>query len=146
MQTIPLPPQPWEYYYRYRDVLTQSGSYGSTLYSSFKYTQVTLSLEKFIVLRKTPKGVWIENHKYPSQPEQKFILTSMHRKWAYPTIHEAQIEFMSRKKRQFSIIENQLRQAQAAIHQAASDFNMEPETYKPASVQAVYGDEEEIDF
>lgn len=48
-------------------------------------------LEKFCVIRETPKGCWIE---YGGG--EKFILAGVGKRFAYPTIEEAKISFLKR--------------------------------------------------
>lgn len=77
-----------ECYYRYYD------SGGEYVY-----------LHAFRVLRRTPKGVWVETEGYPRY--ERFVLDSGRRRFCYPTLEEAWASFLKRKERQLLILSAQ---------------------------------------
>jgi hypothetical protein len=83
-------------YYRYYEVSTTSG--------------VEVYFCTFIVLKKTTKGVWIDNY-----GNKKFVLNDARKKFACPTKGLAKESFIARKKRQIQILNKQLQKAKAAL-------------------------------
>lgn len=73
-----------EFYYRYYD-------------SSF-LEEITIGLEKFRVVKYTPKGVWIETYAYPTK--RKFVLNDARVRYAYPTKELAENSYRKRKEHQ----------------------------------------------
>lgn len=70
------------------------------------------------VIKKTPKGAWVEQEGYNARynPKQKkFILDAAIKKWANPTIEEAINAFKHRKIRQIRILSNRLQEAKKAV-------------------------------
>ena len=64
-------------------------------------------LHHFLVTKITPKGVRLENG--------RFILLSAHKRFACPTVEEARLSFIARKKRQLEILNSQLRSTNSAL-------------------------------
>ena len=102
-----------EYFYRYHDVLYSSGSE-----EFFNYgISVRLYLTRYLVVKHTPKGVWLCTHSLDDQPD-KFILLSATKRWACPTKEEALESFKKRKQRQISILSGQIARANEALFKA----------------------------
>lgn len=69
-------------------------------------TAPELKIYRYPVLRRTPKGAWID---VGSEP--RFILLTANKRWACETEEEARESFAARRKRQIAILNAQLRQA-----------------------------------
>ncbi len=76
--------EPREVYYRYYEM----GSY--------------VGVEEFRVLRRTPKGVWVDTLGY--RRPKRFVLDSGRKRFCYPTLAEAWASFLKRKERQQAIL------------------------------------------
>lgn len=66
-------------------------------------------LEKFLVRRITPKGVWVQT--YLGEP-QRFIRSDTRKQWASPTEAEAVRQLLFRTTKRISILQNQLKECQ----------------------------------
>jgi hypothetical protein len=71
-------------------------------------------LTRYHVLSHTPKGCWIEI----AWKKKKFILLGARKRYACPTIKEAQTSFFHRKYRQLRILKAQVEAVQATITHA----------------------------
>lgn len=69
--------------------------------------------ERYRILRRTPKGVWIEMSGFPFT--DKFVLLYGRKRFAYPTKEEALTSFIARKRRQIGICKYQLEVAERAM-------------------------------
>jgi len=77
---------------------------------------VHVDLFMYSVVRKTPKGVWID---YGDR--ERFVLcgtTKSKKRFAYPTVKEALAGFLSRKGRQLNILHSQANRVEEAIREA----------------------------
>lgn len=74
--------------------------------------RVAVNLAEFVVLRVTPKGVWVTP---PYYGDPRFIRLSARKRYACPTKEEALTSFLARKERQLSILEAQARNVRKAI-------------------------------
>lgn len=83
-------------FYRYTDSLVSAGvdEFDNSLGPGY----ITVYLNKYNVIKTTPKGVWIS---YAC--DKKFILLSARKKFACATIEEARQSFIARKTKQASI-------------------------------------------
>lgn len=70
-----------------------------------------VELRRFRVLKRTPKGVWLEG--WPSS--RRFVLNEATKRFACPTIAEALESFIARKKRQIKIYRRRMEDAQDAL-------------------------------
>lgn len=121
------------YYYRYYESVEHDPYYqGIELYRG----RVRLDCEKYTVLRKTPKGVWIR--RWSGSNPETFILDSSPKKVAWPTKKEAAVHFITRKKNQILLLTRQLARAQEALWEAADVFEVADIT-KPATLKDIYG-------
>lgn len=110
-----------EYWYRYEDYHTAPplDEWEQPVGRGEGY----ITLRKWIVLRYTPKGLWIEYEtEYGSK---KFILAGAHKRFACPTIEEAQISFLARKKKQLGILETRAGDVRDIITKAKRKFTRE---------------------
>lgn len=111
-------------YFRYSEVLRgtgytdQWGEYVST------GSYVALQLQEFQVIKHTPKGVRIQDYHYRGGTLEtgRLICHDWNKKWACPTVEEARLSFIARKKRQARIYEARLRQAKEALQLAEDGF------------------------
>lgn len=103
-------------YFRFEEVLCGTGytdvcgEYVST------GSYVRLQLREYQVIRRTPKGVRIDD--YRGSEHGRFISSEWNKQWACPTVEEARRSFIARKRRQARILEARLRQARAAMQLA----------------------------
>lgn len=72
-----------------------------------------IRLLEFEVLKHTPKGVWVG-----SWSNKRFVLTSARKRYACPTKQEALDSFIARKKRQQTILRNQLQHVKTVLAMA----------------------------
>lgn len=69
---------------------------------------LAISVLKFRVIRRTPKGVWVvPDYYWPCEKRKRFILDGKGRRYAYPTREEARASFIIRKKREIQHCTNQ---------------------------------------
>lgn len=66
---------------------------------------LAISVEEYIVVRRTPKGRWVVNSYWYGRGEyakrmEKFILDGRGKRWAYPTREEARVSFIIRKQKE----------------------------------------------
>lgn len=73
-------------------------------------SQQVLEVKKFKITKVTAAGIWID---YWTGP--KFVLLTAHKKFACLSLDEAKESFRARKKRQISILSNQLHRAEYAL-------------------------------
>lgn len=66
---------------------------------------------KFEVLKTTPKGVWLNAYH-----GKRFVLFEAQKKFACPTLEEAEVSFLARKLRQTKILTAQLATVSKAIN------------------------------
>ena len=89
-----------EYWYRYYDFRYAApiscGEYDEEVIGT---STAAVHLEKFEVIKHTPKGVWINM----GLGDKKFVLKCARKRFACPTIEEAKESFLARKKRQLRI-------------------------------------------
>lgn len=85
-----------------------------------------LKVKEYKVLRKTPKGVWIDKNQRSycycfgdcHCAIEKFVLLSGRKRFAYPTTEEALNNFIHRKKRYMVILESRLNIAKIDLAEA----------------------------
>jgi hypothetical protein len=97
-----------EYYYRIDDRRCSLGvdEWGGPLGGRV----IELSLHKMPVLRRTPKGVWLDNY-----GGERFVLNGANKRFACPTVEEAQESFKARKEKQIRLLREQIRDAEEAL-------------------------------
>ena len=112
-------------HYRLRDCLTNIG--------------VTVSIERFKVIKLTPQGCWVVSEYSPLwlTPEDlikrkyaKWVSGVSHKRYCYPTMEQAVASFKRRKEVQLSKLEHQLAQVKFVVEKmvALSDY---PDAYRP---------------
>lgn len=101
-----------ELYYRYEDVVYSPGTdeWGD------RYPgpgDVRVHLREYRVLKRTPCGVWLDA---PSRwSDRRFVRRDATKQFALPTIEEARVSFLARKKAQARIYTARLHRAEQAI-------------------------------
>ena len=87
-----------EFFYRYVDrrLANFADEWGDSTGS-----RPDVVLRKYGVIKHTPKGTWIDE----GWDSKKFVLRDARRRWACPTVEEAEESFMARKRRQLSILQ-----------------------------------------
>lgn len=90
--------------YRYDDsrqgYFDPDGDYGGG-------SRAVIGCQEYVVVRRTPKGVWIAAPPVWRWAYQRFVLNRARKKYAYPTKHEAWQSFKIRKQRQLEILRSQ---------------------------------------
>ena len=108
-----------EIYYRMRDSLM------------WDVGEIKIELQKFEVVKRTPKGAWIIPHwvlgfwSNPN-PQKRFVLDGTGRRYAYPTVELAHSSYLRRKQVQINRLEDQMLVARAAL-KIASSQDFEPD-------------------
>ena len=102
-----------EVWYRYEDHLVSLGY--DYEYDRSWGSRVEIRLREFEVLRKTPKGVWIDLGCGVFSGGERFVLASARKRYACPTKEEARESFIARKKAQARIYEAGARRAKEAL-------------------------------
>lgn len=75
--------------------------------------QDVVELERHAIIRRTPKGWWIQD---PHDPTRKrFVLEGTFKKFAAATEAEAKVSFFRRKSRQLAILKRQVEDVEAAV-------------------------------
>jgi len=101
------PTDPPTMFYRYEDVLLD-------WHYNTNQSKVKIYLNDYEMLRETACGYWINTSGYGKSYETWVSKTSKKR-FAYPTKHEAMINFKHRKQRQIKLLEVNLSRAKAAL-------------------------------
>lgn len=85
-------------------------------------------LARFRVLRRTPKGVWIDEYGV-----ERFILNKARRRWAYPTIELAEDSYRQRKRWQIKHCKRTIAMAERCLTEPINnDFLfLDNETVEP---------------
>lgn len=98
-----------EQYYRYVDGRYSNGvdEYGNVIPGP---GQPYIHCHSFIVVKHTPKGVWIEEF-----GRKRFILSTANKRFALPNKEEAMISFLARKRRQLTILKAQVSHVEQVI-------------------------------
>jgi hypothetical protein len=75
------------------------------------------TLETYRVLRRTPKGVWLQRTwgAFNSSDPPRFVLDGAHKRFALPTLDEALASWRARKAAQKRIYTNRLRAVEDAL-------------------------------
>lgn len=68
-----------------------------------------MSVERFRILRRTPKGCWIEAN---GRKAERFVLDGNGKRFAYPTLELAMDSYRIRKRRQIQYLAAQLERAE----------------------------------
>lgn len=118
-------PEPYTQLYRIEGRITVSMStsehddYGSMT------TYYNIYVDKYNVLCETKEGYWIDmGITFRGEtPVKKWVGKSTRKRFAYPTEKEAYESFIARKKRQISILKNQIEAAQEFLHIAKEKYN-----------------------
>jgi hypothetical protein len=103
-----------EYLYRLRDQLFSNGAdeYGESTGS-----HVQVLLDRFCIMKRTPKGAWID-----AWGEKKFVNLTARKQYACETLDAAKQSYLARKKRQVRILSSRLSSAESAIRLIESDI------------------------
>lgn len=102
-----------EYLYRYTDYLTSVG-YDEVRDCSLG-TKVSVHLSKHLIVKRTPKGAWINLDNLGGLTPRRFVLLTALKQWACVSQEEALKSFKARKARQIKILENRLKDAREAV-------------------------------
>jgi hypothetical protein len=101
--------------------------------------EIKIELQKFRVVKRTPKGAWIIPSWEPGwwhdpKPRKRFVLDGDGRRYAYPTVDAAHKSYLRRKVVQISRLEDQMLIAKVAL-EIASRPDFEPDkTYVDESL------------
>lgn len=97
-----------EFWYRYEDYVVSAGV--DEFDNSVGPGIVEVTLRRLVVLRRTPKGVWLDVN-----GRERFVLTGARKRYACCTDAEARESFLARKKAQARIYDARAARARAAI-------------------------------
>ena len=100
-----------EYLYRFED--KEYGYLDDEGYSASQITRIVVYLNRYRVIKKTPKGRWIQL--YDFSDTKKFVLDGKGKRFAYPTIELAKESFNMRKTKQIQRCERTIRRAKIAL-------------------------------
>lgn len=70
----------------------------------YEGSRTDVHLFYFKILKRTPKGVWIEEF----APKPRFVNQTKKKQWAWSSKEDARASFLFRKRRQKAILEEQL--------------------------------------
>lgn len=105
-----------EYFYRYKEVTYSLGM------DQFDYplpgSDLKVELERYRVIKRTPKGAWIDCGGWGLNSDKKLVLLDSKKRFACPTKKEALESFKARKRRQIKIVKAQLKRAEEALSAA----------------------------
>jgi len=107
-----------EYAYRYDDRCVSNGV--DEWDNPYPGHSIKIYLSKYIVLKHTPKGFWIEYWGNPNG--KKFILTNARKRFACLTLEEAKESFLARKNRQRRILAAQIADVETAIRKIETRY------------------------
>ncbi len=110
-----------EHWYRYEEIYTAPPV--DEWERSIGEGGVIIHLHKFRVKHHTPKGVWLAL--YGDQEAQRFVLRDAHKRYACPTLEEALVSFLARKRRQLTIFEARAKGIRKTIEKAEREFTLE---------------------
>lgn len=88
---------------------------------------VVIEQLRYEVIKYTPKGVWIRQvASYGWFADNKrFVLRSARKRFACPTVEEARVSFLARKKKQLSILSARAQDVRDAVDKAVRTFRHE---------------------
>lgn len=69
---------------------------------------IRVILREYDIIKKTPKGFWINYCKDTGKNKFRFVLSNARKKFAHETIEAAAESFVARKERQIKILKAQL--------------------------------------
>lgn len=72
-------------------------------------------LKEYRIVRRTPKGVWIQVAPGYPKPKLKFVLNDATKRFAHETRNGAKTSFLARKRRQLSILHNRIIDIEACV-------------------------------
>lgn len=72
-------------------------------------------LETYPVVRRTPKGCWIQVAPGYPKPRLKFVLNDATKRYACDTTDAAKVSFLARKRRQLSILNSRVAMIEACV-------------------------------
>lgn len=101
---------------------------------------VTVFLEKWLPVKKTPAGTWLRSQYSPCWKEAdfkylkkhkhlKFVLDNSTRKYCYPTLEGAINSFKHRKRKQQQMLRYQLEQADVCVNNLDKLDNISVESF-----------------
>lgn len=87
-------------------------------------TTTRVEVEKFRVVKTTPKGVWLSSGFSTVKEYQilRWVKNDSKKKYACPTVEEAYKSFFRRKERQIKILKSRLNQAEEALEIGKNEF------------------------
>ena len=112
-----------EHWYRFEDYMTVPTV--DEFERSVGECEVIICLRRYKIMKQTPKGVWLEY----GYEKDKFVLRDARKRFACPTIEEAKISFIARKKRQLGILEVQAKDVRKVLVLAESIIRREVLAY-----------------
>ena len=110
------------------------------LYDQHTYDGITVMLERWIPVRKTPLGTWLRSQYSPCWRDAdfsylrkgkylKFVLDHSRKKYCYPTLEEAIENFKHRKYKQKDMLQTQLEQVNICVENLDKLDNVSVESF-----------------
>lgn len=86
----------------------------TVLYRYDRYTDVVV-LDTYLIVRRTPCGVWIQVQPGYPKPKLKFVLNDSVKRWAHETLEGAKTSFLARKRRELAILRGRIIDVEACV-------------------------------
>jgi hypothetical protein len=91
---------------------------------------VTILIERYPIVRRTPQGAWIEHN-----GKRKFILLSARKKFAHPLVADAFVSYRIRKEHQIEHLHRHLRHAERALAAGRNEINRRKDASKESKIK-----------
>lgn len=85
--------------------------FGSSYEDGSSY--VDIYIRSFQTIRQTPQGYWINDY-----GKDRWVSNNSKKRYAYPTVAEAKINFIKRKKKYLQILKSKVKQTEAILVEA----------------------------
>lgn len=124
----------------------ESEKSGSDLEYLYRYdtanysTGITVSLHRYRIVKRTPKGFWISDYSFSFPQKDRWVSATGKKRYAYPTQDEALESFMYRKLRYMRILEGRLRNAKISFEAGAALLSQDEGDKFRKRLEAQYND------
>lgn len=85
-------------------------------YDGYASPDISLHVQSFTTFKKTEKGYWINVY-----GKMKWVSSSGKKRYAYPTVAEAKINFIKRRTKYVEILKRKLQEQQAILLEIGRD-------------------------
>lgn len=90
-----------------------------SFFDSHDTINTSLEILKFTVISETPCGYWIKPY---SDVKKKWISKTSKKRYAYPTIQEARVNFIKRTEKRLKILKNQVSFVEEALRKVETFY------------------------